>query len=413
MLQEVHCSEKSNPMWSPEWGYRSILSGLDSNQSRVAVLFNNTFDFKIKKSFLDPNGRYIICDIETDNKYITLATLYAPNDDDSSFFETFFVHLLDFECDDIILGIILGGDFNPVLDVTADKKGGNHKTHSKYLEIIRQFVTELDLLDAWRVLNPDSRLFTWRRKKPEISCRLDFLISQSLMCNVTSVSISVGYKTDHSLIDIKIALHSNPRGPGFWKLNTSFLNENDYIGQIQVVIKETHEEYRHDKTMNDALLWEIIKLKIREHSIKYATTKRAKTVRREEELEKEINILQHLIDTQNENNEIDIADTFHNLEIKKRELEEIVEYRTKGSILRARCRLSLTLTHQILLKFRKKRHHKQGTISQLKQVDESFVTTDKEILYQCETFYRELYRSKIGTCDDKYDFFLKNQHIRN
>lgn len=165
--------------------------------------------------------------------------------------------------------------------------------------------------------------------------------------------------------------------------------------------------------MNDALLWEMIKLKIREHSIKYATTKRAKTVRREEELEKEINILQHLIDTQNENNEIDIAVTFHNLEIKKRGLEEIVEYRTKGSILRARCRCfnegEKNAKYFLNLE---KRHQKQGTISQLKQADDSFVTTDKKILYQCETFYRELFRAKIGTCDDKYVhiFFEESTH---
>jgi exonuclease III len=86
--------------------------------------------------------------------------------------------------------------------------------------------TELDLIDAWRVLKPDSHLYTWRQKKPEIFCRLDFfLISQRLMCSVTSANISVGYKTDHSLIEIRIALHFNPKGPGFWKLNTSFLNE--------------------------------------------------------------------------------------------------------------------------------------------------------------------------------------------
>ena len=47
-----------------------------------------------------------------------------------------------------------------------------------------------------------------------------------------------------------------------------------------------------------------------------------------------INTLQHLMDSQNENNEIDNVDTFHNLETKKRELEEIVEYRTRGSILK-------------------------------------------------------------------------------
>jgi len=84
------------------------------------------------------------------------------------------------------------------------------------------------------------------------------------MCSVTSTNISVGYRTDHSLIDIRIALHSNPRGPGFWKLNTSFLNETDYINQIRAVIKETHEEYRHDNATKNALLWEMIKLKIRE-----------------------------------------------------------------------------------------------------------------------------------------------------
>ena len=40
------------------------------------------------------------------------------------------------------------------------------------------------------------------------------------------------------------------------------------------------------------------------------------------------------MDSQNENNEIGNVDTFHNLGIKKRELEEIVGYRTRGSILK-------------------------------------------------------------------------------
>ena len=115
------------------------------------------------------------------------------------------------------------------------------------------------------------------------------LVSQSLVCSVTSANISAGYKTDHSLIDIRIALHSNPRGPGIWKLNTSFLTEIDYVNRIRDVIKKTHEEYQYDDTVNKALLWEMMKLKIREQSIKYATAKKAKMSRREEELEDEIN----------------------------------------------------------------------------------------------------------------------------
>ena len=53
----------------------------------VAILFNNTFSFEIRKFFSDPNGRFIICDIETEQKCVTLATLYAPNVDDPRFFE--------------------------------------------------------------------------------------------------------------------------------------------------------------------------------------------------------------------------------------------------------------------------------------------------------------------------------------
>ena len=112
--------------------------------------------------------------------------------------------------------------------VYMDKKGGLARTNSKSQEIVNDLAAQLDLIDAWRIINPDSRKYTWRRRRPEISCRLDFfLVSQSLMCSVASANISAGYKTDHSLIDIRIALHSNPRGPGFWKLNTCFLTEID------------------------------------------------------------------------------------------------------------------------------------------------------------------------------------------
>ena len=53
----------------------------------------------------------------------------------------------------------------------------------------------------------------------------------------------VGYKTDHSMITLSLLLHSNPRGPGFWKLNTSFLTEIDYVNQIKRTIQETRDEY--------------------------------------------------------------------------------------------------------------------------------------------------------------------------
>ena len=66
------------------------------------------------------------------------------------------------------------------------------------------------------------------------------------MCNVKSANFATGYKTDHSLIEIIIATHSNERGPSFWKIDTSLLSEIDYINQIRATIKDTHERNMDD-----------------------------------------------------------------------------------------------------------------------------------------------------------------------
>lgn len=101
------------------------------------MLFNNNFSFGIRKLFCDRNGRYIICDMEIDQKCITLETLCVPSDDDPSFLDTLLVHWLDFECDDLILG----GDFNLVLDVDTDKKGWkSHYTHAKCVKLLDTFL---------------------------------------------------------------------------------------------------------------------------------------------------------------------------------------------------------------------------------------------------------------------------------
>ena len=103
------------------------------------------------------------------------------------------------------------------------------------------------------------------------------------------------------MIDISITVQSNPRGPGFWKLNTSFLTEIEYVNQIKSTIQAVKEEYQNDDTMNHALLWEMIKMKTREQSLKYAAAKKAKILKREEDLEKAINNLQLQIETTSDN----------------------------------------------------------------------------------------------------------------
>ena len=125
LLQETHCTNNLVQRWTTEWGYQSLFSCCTGSKAGVSILFNNNFAFQIIKTFTDPSGRFLICDVKTNNICVTIANLYAPNDDDKLFFSNFFDHLSDFQCDDIVIG----GDFNLVLDVEKDKKGGLAKTH--------------------------------------------------------------------------------------------------------------------------------------------------------------------------------------------------------------------------------------------------------------------------------------------
>ena len=86
MLQEVHCSAETCDLWSTEWGYHSLFCSFSSRKSGVRILFNNNFELKVLKTFMDNEGRYILCDMMANGKNITLVNLYAPNDDNPNFF---------------------------------------------------------------------------------------------------------------------------------------------------------------------------------------------------------------------------------------------------------------------------------------------------------------------------------------
>ena len=83
--------------------------------------------------------------------------------------------------------------------------------------------------------------------------------------------------------------------------------------------------------MNPALLYEMIKLKVREKSIPYDVTTR----KREELSESEISLLEeHLDNASNCNSSYHIV--AERIFILKKELENIFEYRTKGVMIRSK-----------------------------------------------------------------------------
>ena len=120
------------------------------------MLFNNNFNFQILKSFSDPEGRFVMVDIKLESKILTLVNIYAPNEGKPTFFQNVLNQLLCYDCSKIILG----GDFNLVLDVQTDKKGGRPVTHNNSLKEVKHISNVLDLIDIWRFFNPEAKRFT-------------------------------------------------------------------------------------------------------------------------------------------------------------------------------------------------------------------------------------------------------------
>ena len=96
MLQEVHCTENNVHLWTAEWGYKALFSCCSSKKAGTCTPFNNNFDLQINKTRSDPNGRFIICDINTNGTSFTLCNLYAPNEDRPEFFRDISNYLQDF-----------------------------------------------------------------------------------------------------------------------------------------------------------------------------------------------------------------------------------------------------------------------------------------------------------------------------
>ena len=70
------------------------------------------------------------------------------------FFKSSNSYLQDFHCDDVVLG----SDFN--LHLGKDKKGGLAKTYTKVVIAINEHTANFDLVNAWRVSNPDTLKYT-------------------------------------------------------------------------------------------------------------------------------------------------------------------------------------------------------------------------------------------------------------
>ena len=99
-----------------------------------------------------------------------------------------------------------------------------------------------------------------QRSQPSVVAEiLDYLlISMALQPLIEQVDIDPAYQSDLSIPWLVLGKNNAQRGPGFWKLNISLLQDESYVNQIKQVI-QAEKNQSHE---SPALTWEMIKLQV-------------------------------------------------------------------------------------------------------------------------------------------------------
>ncbi len=397
-LQETHCTDNLENIWRSEWGSKAIFSNGTSNSTGVGILFHKDLHCNILNTIKDTNGRILCLDIEIESVRLTVCNLYAPNNDDPDFFK---------QCIETIDSIenitrIIAGDFNLVMDINLDKKGGKPVTHFKAREVLQTYMNDTDLEDIWRLQHPTDRIYTWKRNKPPIFCRLDMiLVSDDIIGNTVKTNISPGYKSDHSVVSIELDLASQPRGKGFWKLNTNLLTDMDYIEKMNCCIDEAIDKYRLE---NPDIKLELVKMEIAAASIQYSKNKAKSKKNIIEVLSKKLERLDRDFNKETDRYKLDrIKKDMDNTNL---ELQNLVYEKTKSSMFR--CRAKWVEEGEKSSKYffnLEKANFNKKVMKSTYTSDGTLTTNPNTILNEQSNFFKKLY-----TRDENVEFNIENNN---
>ena len=178
-LQETFSKEEDEKIWSAEWGGQIIFSH-GSEQSRgVCMLLNVNSGLSFTTVHVDRDGRHIIAKINIGDEQLFVVNIYAPNkaSEQELFVRNLGAHLISKT--DITkkwFSVPCGG-------LPAWKE-------TTYRNSIVDLMEELNLVDIYRKLHPNTKAFTYESKSLRLKSRIDyFLVSDTVAVNAKDPTI--------------------------------------------------------------------------------------------------------------------------------------------------------------------------------------------------------------------------------
>lgn len=194
-LQETHLRSSETSCIKRAWMSHMFHSKFSDRSRGAAVINSKNVMFEPSHTVLDTNGRYVIVTGSLQNTPVVLASIYAPNWDDEKFFLKFFAKLPNLDDHHLIIG----GDFNLVLNTNLDRSHVGNSPSSKSVKTVLDYMSQLGISDPWRFRNSNSKAFSFFSHVHHTFSRIDFfLIDNKLQHQVSSCDYHTIAVSDHA-----------------------------------------------------------------------------------------------------------------------------------------------------------------------------------------------------------------------
>ena len=387
-------------IWEHEWGGSAIYAHGTSSSRGIAVFMSKQMYKKVGNIYKCNMGRVIIFDLKEDETLITIVAIYAPNEDNPTFFQGIGKILKERSEHKIIVG-----DYNLVLDVQLDREN-TYCNNNRAKEEVENLMDEYYLKDIWRIHNDDKKEFSWiklNRGKELKASRIDFaLVSAGLDQKVKATQYISSVKTDHRAFYMFVEMNPFERGTGYWKMNTSILRETEYV---EMMNRELDACIQASSSKTPTQKWEIIKKRIKEATMRYSRMRGSESKLIIAQLSEIVDDYESRLPLNRE--EYDLLDK------SKMELEEKIFERIKGVMFRSKAKWyeEGERNSKYFFSLEKAKYNAKTCYKILDKNNEEIIDPG-EILKIERSFYQELYARDEGVefnMENKYGIYVPKE----
>jgi exonuclease III len=337
----------------------------------------------IISSEADSNGRWVVVTVEMSGSTLNLMSIYAPasHSQRGTFYSAIgpVIH-------DRSENIIIGGDFNCVLNPEKDRRSLSIYADTSHRRL-QEICDSEHLLDSYRVLNPECCEYTRVTANGQTASRLDRIyVQRELKGLISDTGIYPVPFSDHCLVSTVLDnAEWVTRGPGFWKLNISLLNDFEYHRCIESFWRFKLRNISEFESL--IFWWEDVKLGFANISRQYSIQK-ARKMRKEE---RRLIRLQTLIFRKVSSGDIHLTEVLEETRLK---LSQIEMYRAEGAKVRSRAQFYSEGEKPTKYFCGLEKSRGVEKIIRGLEINGQIVNSNKDLLETVQTFYENLYKSE-------------------